>query len=133
MTKTSKSLGLSILAAMAFAAHAYAGSVPTCEGRLYPAKATAQSLTAIVADVDLGFGITYRGTFRLRDAVKDERSSGIEALRALNRKIEGRSLFFCVFPKDGHAVVVFATGESVNAFMIANGYMRTLIFGQQKF
>lgn len=98
----------------------------TCTGREYPAKAIVVYARSAQVDVDLGFGITYRGIVEL-GGTKEPDTPFAEwygkASEALRTKIGGKSILLCINEPGPKNATLFVNGENINHWMLENGYL----------
>ena len=105
---------------------AWAAPDVPCHGRRYSAKILAVFARAARAEVDLGFGMIYRGVVEL-DGALDPPNPGLDryvkASDALRAKIGGKVVTLCVVNGDGKMAYFFVDGENVNKWMLKKGFL----------
>jgi hypothetical protein len=131
--RVSSLLALVTAAAVAF----FAGALPNsakeanCFGREYPAKAIVVFARSAELEIDLGFGMTYRGIVELDSTV--EPAKPVEewygkASEALRSKIGGKPITLCVDNTESKSATFYVDGENINRWMIKGGYLPSRIF-----
>jgi len=101
-----------------------------CYGRQYPAKAIDIFARSAWVEVDLGFGLTYRGVIELDGTVEPDKPSAEwkpKATEALRQKLAGKRLTLCVV-KEGMGAYFYADGENVNRYMVDKGHLSSITF-----
>ncbi|MGV3551352.1 thermonuclease family protein [Rhizobium sp.] len=101
-----------------------------CFDREYPAKVITVFARSAELEVDLGFGMTYRGIIELDGTVEPAEFNNEwygKASKALRGKIAGKSIVLCVENGRSRYATFYVDGENINLWMLKKGYLPPLL------
>ena len=129
MRKIRRILAFTVSAVVAAASVAWAEPNIPCFGRQFPAKAIDIFARSARVEVDLGFGLTYRGIIELDGTVEPEKpwaEWNPKATEALRQKLAGKRLTLCVV-NEGMGAIFYVGAENVNRYMVQKGFLPPLV------